>query len=101
MRLFSALALTLAFAAPVAAAEIQAEISTFQFKPKMLTVKVGDSVTWTNKDGIEHSVTAAGMFDTGLFGKGESRTLTFDKAGTFAFKCARHGSMTGVIVVEP
>lgn len=89
------------FAAPAAAAEFEAEIDTFQFKPKTMTVRVGDTVTWTNRDGADHSVTAAGAFDTGLFGKDEIRSITFDAPGTFAFKCMRHGSMTGEIVVEP
>ena len=101
MRVFLLFTAAALFAAPAAAADFEAEIATFQFKPKTMTVKVGDSVTWTNLDGADHSVTAAGDFDTGLFGKGESRTITFEMAGTFVFHCSRHGSMTGEIVVEP
>jgi len=101
MRAFFILPVALFLAAPAAADDFTAEIQTFQFVPKTMTVRVGDTVTWTNNDGIEHSVTAAGAFDTGLFGKGESRTLTFDTAGTFAFRCSRHGSMMGEIVVTP
>jgi plastocyanin len=59
-----------------------------------------------NQDGIEHSLTAdaAGssgpLFDTGLFGKGEERTITAPAAGTYAFHCERHPSMTGTLTVE-
>jgi plastocyanin len=101
MRAILALSFAALLAGQAAAAEIQAEIKTFQFQPKVLTVHVGDTVTWTNNDGADHSVTAAGVFDTGLFGKGESRSLTFDTPGTFPFRCSRHGSMTGEIVVVP
>jgi plastocyanin len=90
-----------------AASAITADIKGFQFKPKMLEVHVGETVTWTNQDGIEHSVTsgtpdAAGQdFDTGLFVKGESRSITFDKPGVYSFFCARHKSMHGSVTVLP
>jgi plastocyanin len=101
MRALFILPVALILAGPAAADNFTVEIKTFQFMPKTLTVKVGDTVTWTNNDGAEHSATAAGAFDTGLFAKGESRTLAFDTAGTFAYRCSRHGSMTGEIVVTP
>ena len=90
-----------------AAANITADIKGFQFKPKTVTVQVGETVTWTNMDGIEHSVTsgtpeAAGQeFDTGFFVKGESRSITFDKPGEYSFFCARHKSMRGSVTVLP
>jgi plastocyanin len=95
-----------AFAGPAMAAEMTAEIATFQFMPSEIAVTSGSTVTWTNRDGIEHSVTADAMangkpaFDSGLFKKGESRSLTFTEPGTFAFHCARHTSMTGTITVK-
>jgi plastocyanin len=90
-----------------AASAIAADIKGFQYKPKAITVRAGETVTWTNQDGIEHSVTsgtpdAAGMtFDTGLFTKGEARSITFDEPGTYAFFCARHNSMKGTVTVLP
>ena len=94
------------FTGPVKAAETSAEIATFQFMPSEIAVAAGSTVTWTNRDGIEHSVTADAVadgkpaFDSGLFKKGESRSLTFTEPGTFAFHCARHTSMTGTITVK-
>jgi len=56
-------------------------------------------VTWTNEDAIDHTATGSG-FDTEPLGTGESSTITFDTAGTFAYVCSIHPTMTGSIVVE-
>jgi plastocyanin len=34
----------------------QIEITAFEFVPKQLSVKVGDTVTWVNKDIVPHNV---------------------------------------------
>ena len=85
--------------APTAKNEVT--ISNFTFSPASLTVKVGDSVTWTNQDSMGHSVTADdSSFDTGVFSNGESKTVTFSKAGTYSYHCSIHPSMHGTIVVQ-
>lgn len=76
-------------------------ISNFAFSPASLTVKVDDSVTWTNQDSMGHSAIADNSsFDTGVFANGESKTVTFDKAGTFTYHCSVHPNMHGTIIVE-
>ena len=75
------------------------QIKNFEFVPKVLTIKSGDSVTWTNLDDVTHTVTSAD-FDTGALGKGESKTLTFDSPGTYAYMCAVHPDMQGAVIVE-
>jgi plastocyanin len=100
--------LALAFLASgyASAAEIKADIKVFQFKPKDIMVKVGDTVTWTNGDDIEHSVTAGkpgketGDFDSGFFVKDGTYSFTFTKPGAFEFFCKRHPSMKAKVVVS-
>jgi LPXTG-motif cell wall-anchored protein len=76
-------------------------ISDYRFTPATVTVVVGDTVTWTNDGPSSHSATASnGEFDTGIFPKGESRSETFDTAGTIAYICTPHPNMEGTIVVE-
>lgn len=71
------------------------------FSPPLLTVKVGESVTWTNQDSVGHSATANdNSFDTGILSNGQSNTVTFSKAGTFTYHCKVHPSMTGTIIVQ-
>jgi plastocyanin len=78
-----------------------ADIKQFAFQPPSLEVKVGATVTWTNNDGAQHSVTGKdGSWDSGLFGQGMTYSKTFDQPGTYAYVCTRHGSMMGVVKVS-
>ncbi len=98
--LFGLATLGLALAGAAAAEQVGAEIKTFRFQPKAVEVKAGTTVTWTNRDAIEHSVTA-GTFDSGFFTQGQTFSIAFDKPGEYAYSCARHKSMRGTVrVVE-
>jgi plastocyanin len=74
------------------------------FKPAQLTVSPGTTVTFTNKDNANHSVTNInGLFDSGKISSGNSWEHTFDKPGTYSFYCNYHSSVTaeqGYIVVQ-
>jgi plastocyanin len=75
-------------------------ISGFTFGDGELTVATGSEVTWTNSDGPTHSVVATdGSFKSDRLGTGESFSHTFDAAGTFAYVCGIHASMTGTVIV--
>jgi plastocyanin len=75
-------------------------IKDFKFSPNPLTAKVGDKISVTNQDGTDHSATADdGSFDTDRFSSG-TKTITVTKAGSIAFHCKVHSSMTGVIQVS-
>jgi plastocyanin len=88
-------------ASSVLAADSAVTIAGFAFAPATVTIQVGDSVTWTNQDSAPHTATAGdGSFDTGQLGNGDSDTVTFDTAGTFAYICSIHPQMTGSVVVE-
>jgi plastocyanin len=81
------------------------EMKSLSFAPKTLTIKVGESVRWTNVAYMEHSATSDDKktFDTGLIKKGkQSKTVVFATAGVFKYHCAIHQTaMTGVIEVKP
>lgn len=71
------------------------------FAPTSLTVKVGDKVTWTNKDVEAHTVTAdQGAFDSGVVAVGQSFSFTFTKAGTYSYHCDIHPTMRATIIVK-
>ena len=83
-----------------------ATIQLFQFQPSPLDVATGTTVTWTNGDDIEHTVTAgtpehrAGTFDSQVFGKGRTYRFTFAEPGDYPYFCARHESMRGEVRVR-
>lgn len=106
-RFILAAALIFAGLCPAFAADtVSVDIKLFQFKPKELAVKKGTTVTWTNGDAIEHSVTAGKpgkpmeAFDSGFFAKGGSYAHIFDQTGSFTYFCKRHPNMQAVVKVE-
>ncbi|HYN48016.1 MAG TPA: cupredoxin family copper-binding protein [Candidatus Nanopelagicales bacterium] len=78
-------------------------IAGFAFEPAALTVKVGATVTWANKDSATHTVTwVDGSQGSGsLTDGGAPYARTFDAPGTFAYACGIHPAMKGTVVVEP
>jgi LPXTG-motif cell wall-anchored protein len=84
-----------------AAANGSVTIADFLFTPSSISIDQGDTVTWTNNGPTPHSATAPdGSFDTGIFPAGQSRSHTFDEAGTFSYICTPHPNMHGTIVVR-
>ena len=84
-----------------AAADQSVAIADFLFTPSTVTVTVGDTVTWTNSGAIVHTATATGgSWDTGDIAPGASAAITFSTAGTFAYICTPHPTMTGTVVVQ-
>lgn len=78
------------------------EIEGFAFAPDVLEIRVGDSITFTNRDSPRHTATEEnGLFDTGMLGQDESETITFNEAGTFAYICTPHPNMQARILVLP
>lgn len=54
-------------------------------------VQAGTTITWTNSDYEEHTVTADdGSFASGPLGPGQQFSHTFDVAGGFAYHCDYH-----------
>jgi plastocyanin len=85
----------------IAAASGSVAIADFSFSPATITINQGDTVTWTNDGPTPHSATADnGSFDTGIFPAGQSRTHTFDEAGSFSYYCIPHPNMKGTVVVQ-
>lgn len=77
-------------------------VKDFSFSPESTTVRAGTTVTWTFEDDADHSVEPVGGSEPkkspDLQG-GKTYTFTFEKAGTFAYRCGIHNAMTGSVVV--
>ena len=83
------------------AANAEVKIDNFSFGPRTLTVPVGATVTWTNRDDIPHtSVSTDGVFKSKVIDTDEKFSYTFAKAGTYPYYCSIHPKMTGQVVVK-
>lgn len=74
-----------------------------QFAPYVLIVPLGSTVSFPNKDKVRHHVysfSAPKTFELKLYGKDESRTVTFDKPGAVSLGCNIHDTMIGFIYVS-
>ena len=85
-------------AAPVA---VRVNIFNYKFDPETVTVPVGATVTWTNKDEIPHTVASS---DKSFKGSGgldtdDSYSYTFTKPGKYSYYCTLHPFMKGKVVV--
>jgi plastocyanin len=83
------------------AATAEVKIDNFSFGPNALTVAVGTTITWTNRDDIPHTVVSTdGVFKSKVLDTDEKFSYTFSKAGTYAYFCSIHPKMTGKVVVQ-
>ena len=83
------------------AANAEVKIDNFSFGPQTLTVSVGTTVVWTNRDDIPHTVVSTdGVFKSKVRDTDEKFSYTFTKAGTYPYFCSVHPKMTGKVVVQ-
>jgi plastocyanin len=78
-------------------------IKSFKYKPATVHVATGGRVTFVNDDTAGHTATFAkgpSRLDTGRLSRGKRASLTFPKAGRYAYVCAFHAFMKGEVVVD-
>ena len=74
------------------------------FNPQTINAKVGETITWVNRDDAPHNVTyvSGPRFNSSVtFKNGGSFSLKLTKAGTIRYMCTIHPGMNGTIVVAP
>ena len=73
-----------------------------QFSPRLLVVPVGAEVVFANEDRVRHHVysfSPAKRFELKLFGRDQTHTVRFDKAGVVALGCNIHDNMAAYVKV--
>jgi plastocyanin len=86
-----------------AAVKPSVTISNYSFHPATLTVKVGATVTWANKDGDVHTIKSTDgpeVFGSPALDSGDQFKYTFRHAGTYHYICSVHPYMRGMVVVR-
>src|SRR5438270_1189021 len=101
---FLAIALLIGLAAP-GQAQAQARqhvmIEQYAYSSATLTVRVGDTVTWTNHDQAQHDVvttSAPAAFRSPLLAQGQSWSQTFTVPGTYSYYCSVHPDMRAQVI---
>jgi plastocyanin len=81
--------------------EAQVTIKGFAFDPATVTIKVGESMVWTNEDSANHTVVGdRGEFQSGDLAKGDTFAFAFATAGTYSYHCGVHPGMKGTVIVQ-
>jgi plastocyanin len=88
-------------APPASGATAQVAMKDIQFTPQKVTVKLGQTVRWTNQDTVVHDVraTSGASFKSALFAKGKTYEYKPAKPGTIAYVCTIHPGMQGTLTV--
>jgi plastocyanin len=84
---------------------VRAEISTAdkEFSPHVLVVPMGSTVSFPNHDPFNHNVfslSEENPFDLGLYGRGETPAVRFERAGIVRIYCNVHPQMSALVVVR-
>src|SRR5688572_11959964 len=69
------------------------------FAPQSIDAKVGDTISFVNKDEIAHNATGDGI-DSGTVAGGATFDFKAARAGTISYVCTFHPGMTGTIDVS-
>jgi plastocyanin len=98
--LVASVAMVLVVSSASAAQSTDVTIDNFAFQPAEVTVPVGSTLTWTNRQSAPHTTTSdTGVWDSGVLSNGGTFQLTLDQAGDFPYHCDVHPDMLGVVHV--
>jgi plastocyanin len=102
LRAVLAAALLVGAAAADAAGKTHAvRIEGMKFVPERVEVAAGDTIVWTNKDIVPHTVTAAeAKVESGDLETGKGFKFVARKKGEMSYICRLHPVMHGVVVVK-
>ena len=91
----------LAVAGPVSAATKTVNIYGSGFSPKSVTITEGDTVTWVNRDNVNHQVYGdGGKFVSAIIKPKGAFTFTFRAAGNYGYSDELHPKLKGTVVVK-
>lgn len=81
--------------------EVSVVIKDNDFSPRVLHVRAGARVTWTNQDSIPHDVTQYdGAFESELLQEDGTFAFTAAEPGTYDYYCTLHHAMQATLVVR-
>lgn len=85
------------------AASTAVSIEDFSYRAPTVTIRAGDTVTWTNKDAAAHDVRtskAPKAFASPLLKQGEKFSIKLTQPGIYEYFCEPHPHMVAKIIVK-
>ena len=85
---------------PVNAETVVVEMSGYKFVPEEVTIKVGDTVRWVNKERRQYHTIwfkELGEKETQEWYPGEAYEKTFNEPGTYPYLCGPHWEDRGMV----
>jgi len=85
------------------ASPTEVKVDNFSFGPVTLTVPVGTTVTWINRDDIPHTIVSTDdpkAFKSKVLDTDEKFSFAFSKPGTYPYFCSIHPKMTGKVIAQ-
>jgi plastocyanin len=80
---------------------VKVSMKNIEFVPDKVSAKVGQTVEWTNDDGVAHTVTdKADGIDSGTVNPGSTFKFKVAKAGTLNYVCTIHAGQKGTITAS-
>ena len=80
--------------------KVEIDQKNMEFTPHIVTIAVGDTVTFENHDKVQHTVMSPeGGYDLGSWGEGESKSQKFSKPGVYSQISKIHPEMLGYVFV--
>ena len=81
----------------------EVRLEDFGFAPANIVIDAGTTVTWTNYDDVDHTVTSdeGDVLDSERFGEDGTFRHTFDTPGEYYYHCEPHSNMHGLVTVRP
>ncbi|MCC6791512.1 MAG: amidase [Thermomicrobiales bacterium] len=83
-----------------AASPFAHSIERMAYHPSRVDIPAGATVTWVNRQGVPHTVTAPGELNSGRLDRDARFTHTFDEPGVYWYECFYHHNMSGLVVVR-
>lgn len=77
---------------------VDVTIQNFSFNPQSIEISAGDTVRWTNKDTVEHTVNGQ-TFGSGPIQTGQNYEFLFSTPGVYDYNCSIHPYMKGTVTV--
>lgn len=79
---------------------VPVSVADFAYDPRQIRIAPGTPVVWTFNGPSTHTVTANGIFDSGVMTPGSTFAFAFTSTGRYSYQCTIHTTMRGKVVVR-